>query len=189
MPLIIGIVGKKQVGKNTVADFLMEKYPNAMPFAFGDKLKQIISYSLELNLACMQDPALKEVPLIAYQKHTPRQIMQQVGDCLKIFDPDIFTWPLLDLAAKYPDDLIIITDVRFPAEAKIINELGGSLVRVCRKSLITQDKHISEQACARITTDYVVENNGTIQQLKASCDNVLAALIKDCDKKTNKHAI
>ena len=176
MPQIIGIVGQKQVGKNTVADLLMQAYPSARPFAFGDKLKQIISDALKLNLKYMQDPDLKEVPLITYRNYTPRQIMQQFGDCLKLFDPDIFTRPLLELANKYPDDVILITDVRFPAEAVVIKELGGTLVRVCRKSLMTYDGHISEQASSKITTDYVLENNGTMQQLRNACDNLVARL-------------
>lgn len=58
----------------------------------------------------------------------------------------------------------IITDVRFNNEAEAIESRGGLLIRVNRG---TPDKnaHISETALDNYTFDYVLENNGSLEEL------------------------
>tara|TARA_R110002072_G_scaffold39942_7_gene113927 strand:- start:6370 stop:7080 length:711 start_codon:yes stop_codon:yes gene_type:complete len=66
----------------------------------------------------------------------------------------------------------IVTDVRFPNEAKAIKEKGGILIRINRPQyldnglVIRKDEHPSETALDDYDEfDYVIENDGTVQDL------------------------
>ena len=69
----------------------------------------------------------------------------------------------------------IITDVRFPNEAKAIKDRGGIVIRVNR-TYYTEDKkyiigydpfetHPSETALDDYEFDYVIENDGSLDEL------------------------
>lgn len=59
----------------------------------------------------------------------------------------------------------LITDVRFPNEAKAIKDKKGILIRVERKGCPTSE-HLSETALDSYKDwDYVIDNNGTIDEL------------------------
>lgn len=57
----------------------------------------------------------------------------------------------------------LITDVRFPNEAKAIKEKGGIVVRIDRG--LSADEHPSETALDDYEFDYVIPNKGTIEEL------------------------
>jgi hypothetical protein len=179
---IIALVGSKQAGKNTVANYLAKAHA-IKEFAFGDHLKSVIHHALGLDMKYMHDNSLKEQPLMQYQNKTPRQIMQEMGDLLKTYDPDVFIRHLKIFAARHSEKIIVVTDVRFPAEAQIIKELGGVLIRIRRHSLESQssDTHTSEVANKTIVTDHVIENTGSLKELYARCDGLFAMIFSDDD--------
>jgi hypothetical protein len=63
----------------------------------------------------------------------------------------------------------IITDVRFPNEAKAIKDRGGIVIRVDRLkselSLFNASQHESETALDDYEFDYVIDNDGSIEEL------------------------
>lgn len=63
----------------------------------------------------------------------------------------------------------IITDCRFPNEAQAIKDRGGIVIRVTRPGENLADLHPSETSLDNWTFDFVLDNSGTIAQLK---DNV-----------------
>ena len=68
----------------------------------------------------------------------------------------------------------IITDVRFPNEAKAIKDKGGILIRIERPGIESHcgKQHLSETSLdAYDKFDYVIENDGTVQDL---IDKVMA---------------
>lgn len=68
------------------------------------------------------------------------------------------------------------TDVRFPNEAALIKRYGGALIRVTRPGLPTDDLHPSETALDAYPVDYELVNDGTIADLHAKVDELLASL-------------
>lgn len=62
-----------------------------------------------------------------------------------------------------PSKLIIIPDVRFPNEADLIHDLGGTLIKIDRN--IQRDdqqmKHASETEIDHLPCDEVIKNIGT----------------------------
>lgn len=85
------------------------------------------------------------------------------------------SWDRSDIKKEYPN--WIITDVRFPNEAKAIKEKGGILIRVVRDEIITGSfmigkngfkcisGHPSETSLDDWDFDHIIRNDGTIEQL------------------------
>ena len=76
---------------------------------------------------------------------TAREFMQFFGTdvCRKMFEP-IWVNSCLKTIIKEQSELAIIADVRFPNEAKAVEDAGGSLLRLTRN--LYHDNHSSEVA-------------------------------------------
>lgn len=59
----------------------------------------------------------------------------------------------------------IITDTRFPNEAKAIKDKGGIVIKVDRPGVVPINDHPSETALKDYDFDYVIHNNGNIDDL------------------------
>jgi hypothetical protein len=70
----------------------------------------------------------------------------------------------------------IITDTRFPNELDAVRRRNGLAIKIVRNSENTVGtQHISETALNHITDwDYVVENNGTLEELKQKLFDILS---------------
>ena len=64
-----------------------------------------------------------------------------------------------------PENKYVITDVRFDNEAAMITAKGGKVVCVVREGM-NGDGHVSEKGVSSHLIDFVIENNGTIEDLK-----------------------
>lgn len=108
---------------------------------------------------------------------SPRQILQWWGDYRRAQDPDYFVnalWAEIfrDPAAHgFPD--IVITDVRFPNEAAMVQQLGGQIWQIKRPGYEAGGTgHASDTAGDEFAPDLVVTNSGSLEELRAA---VLAA--------------
>lgn len=115
---------------------------------------------------------------------TPRLLMQLVGtECgREILHPNIWVNALM---SEYGDRIFsedegdwiypnwLITDVRFPNEAKAIKEREGLLIRVERNTE-NNDNHPSETALDDYKEfDYVIDNNSSISDLVEKVTKIL----------------
>lgn len=110
-------------------------------------------------------------------KLTPRKLLQLLGtDCGRnMIHPNIWINALFADYKVYKDEELpnwIITDVRFPNEAKAIKNRGGILIRIERDYVLRggpedpKNQHPSETALDDYQDfDYVIENNGSIEDL------------------------
>ena len=119
------------------------------------------------------------------EKLTTRQLLQEVGtDAMRnVIHPDVWAnalfaeYGIQDIAyfKAYPNNYKlpnwIITDCRFPNEAKAITDRNGILIRVNRKhnplsvEAIGQFLHPSETALDSYPFTNVIDNDGTIEEL------------------------
>jgi hypothetical protein len=72
-------------------------------------------------------------------------------------------------------DFAVVTDVRFPNEARRVKELGGEVWKIEREGSGAGD-HLSEQELDMELIDYVIGNNGTLDELHESVDVILERL-------------
>jgi hypothetical protein len=196
--LLIGVIGKKQSGKDTVANHLVTKY-GFQKYSLADPMKIACRH-----IFLMSDEQLwgdqKEVIDMRYNT-TPRKILQVMGT--ELFQYDIYNHIPEMAGGVKPRELwinrfklwyskkidpnvaikqrlskhIVISDVRFPHEAKIIKELGGFLIKVFRPGENKKiDGHPSEQEMDDIIFDHLVINDRALRDLHIEVDRVIGVL-------------
>lgn len=91
-------------------------------------------------------------------------------ESFKVDTPNVDGW-------YAPADIGVITDVRFENEAVRIRELGGEVWYINAEDRLgpNEDMHTSEEKLPDELIDYVIENNGTKEELT---QNVAASLLK-----------
>ena len=139
-------------------------YTNSL---FDNKDRKIVPY-LEASKSLHDNTSWYIIKL------TPRKLLQLLGTEAgrKIIHPNIWVnalfadyVPFATTAGKKagfkPRSNWIVTDVRFPNEAKAIKDKGGIIIRINRPQLIERDfEHLSETALDDYDGfDYVIEND------------------------------
>lgn len=198
--LLIGLVGKKQSGKDTMADYMItysnEHYHHDfIKISFAQPLKTIVKELFSLQEEQLHDSNKKETVIPQWNK-TPRQLLQWLGtDILKKYvGDDIFIIHLENRIKqereRNPGIGIIVTDVRFENEAALIRRLNGTLIRVQEEQTtiagdeITQkqDMHISETESEKIDTHFTIYNNKTygMDPYKEKIRNLVHIIFNSC---------
>lgn len=152
-PNIIGVMGFKSSGKDTLARQLIQH--GYQKFAFADTLKDVLSVVFGWNRNLLEGDSnisreWRELPdewweeklnwfseenqiiKSLFPRFTPRVAMQMIGTDLfrKHFNDSIWILSLENKIKKIPN--VIISDCRFPNEIKMIKDNGGYLIRVKR---------------------------------------------------------
>lgn len=83
-------------------------------------------------------------------------------------------WPAAMLSFMYPEcSGLVVTDVRFPNEAERIKSLGGQVWEVQRPGLGSGDAHASETPLPRELVDRVINNDGSLDDLRKKVEACL----------------
>lgn len=186
---IIGFTGPATSGKDTAAQALIDT-GMWKRVSFADPLKQsalvlnpLVTIPCDHELVRTQwpeatisgDDVMLRLAEVVEElgwdgaKRVPevRRILQVMGtECgRQIFGPNCW----VNIAAKSIQDVrnsglrVVMTDVRFPEEAELIHNLGGTVVKIIRPGVGSLNAHPSE---AGITCyDHVVYNNSSIDEL------------------------
>ena len=70
------------------------------------------------------------------------------------------------------DKNIVICDVRFLNEAKMIKDNGGILIKIKRGNNETKDLYISEIEINQIQYDYLIDNDESIEELYKKIEEI-----------------
>lgn len=173
---IIGLTGRAGAGKNTAAAALLEY----RELAYARPLKEAVGILFDFTHEQLYDAKEKEIVDERWGK-SPRQILQWLGtDVLRTqLDENFF---LIHMKSKIEESFthygnaVVITDVRFDNEAKLIKELGGKIVKIVREEE-KEDKeaHSSEKGVSMEFIDEIIINDGTIKDLHGKvhvCENI-----------------
>ena len=172
---LIGLTGKARSGKDTIAAYLWHS-AGFTRIAFADPLKLAAQNIFGLTDGQTWDDELKEV-VIDRIGMSPRQIFQKLGTeaVRNVFGEDTWTkrWMVGYSLFEESDD-IVVPDVRFDNESGLIRSLGGVIVEVRRgPGLVgSTGTHPSEHGLSTLP-DFVIENNGTLDDLYAQVEGVL----------------
>jgi len=183
-PKLIGLTGYKRSGKDTAADYLVKKH-GYIRYAFGDPLKQACASIFSLSHDQV-DGDLKETPDPRWNNMTPRHMFQIFGTEIVRMNFEKYyhsLTPILknenlwlyrfriwysELLKTNPNAKVVVSDVRFPDEAAIVKEFGGTVImieRPCKIQSQLLDQHASEASIANIEPDKRIINNKTIRSL------------------------
>ena len=158
-PLVIGLAGHAGCGKDSAIVNLLKADHIFARTAFADKIRDIGNI-FGFTHHQMTDRTLKE-KVDEYWGISPRKFMQLVGS--EMFRhhlcPDVWIKALFrTLERDYGNKKVVfITDVRFPNEAKAIQDEGGIVIRITRPSLKISSEvlhHESERYVDELNVDY-----------------------------------
>lgn len=198
--IVIGLTGPSGAGKDSVARVLEARFRIAT-LSFATVLKRELVDAFDCDERLFHDPALKLIPtdaltlrncrdpkFVAYAWEighldavTPRTLMERWGDFQRSMEPDYFVRRAEQTLGLYERmgglDAVVITDVRFANEAKMLAGAGGDLWRVTRPGLVRQSHHRSQTELDNWPVAAEIVNDGTLELLaKKSTDLMLEAL-------------
>ena len=184
--MIIGLAGKKQVGKSTAADHLRRTHAYSMG-SFAAPLKELCRRAYGLSRAQTDGSEdAKSSVVEKIQRHGPgifglperespwtaRQVMQYVGtDLYRAENPD--HWVDLAMDGVTGGDNITFPDVRFENEARAILQRGGIVVGITRDNGLVADGHSSEALDLEVVSTFILSNDGTEPEFLADLDHCL----------------
>ena len=165
--ILIGISGKKQTGKNTVAKFIAANTAlKCEEFAFADSLKNEVARLCQVS----RDEIERNKPRF-------RTMLQAWGVYRReSLGDDCWVRQVIIKMLASNADIAFITDVRFQNEANYVKEMGGFLIRVSRDTGLN-DNHISETDLDKYEKwDGIILNTGSMEQLGIEIKDVMNKL-------------
>lgn len=169
MKFLIGLVGRKRSGKDTIAKFVTEMMEEFTIMSFADPLKQACKHAYYLRDSQLEDT--KDVVDVIWGM-TPRDMMKSLGG--KYFrNEDPGHWVKVMELRMAGIDHVIISDVRFENEAQFIRDNGGYLIHVSRDMESNNDDHVTEKTTDEIRCDYSINNNGSLVDLRVQLTGLL----------------
>lgn len=166
--MIIGLCGYARSGKDALAEVLGVEW-SFQRYAFADVLKEA---ALEINpwiaagRGYVRLASLVEgIGWEAAKTHSPdaRVFLQHLGTSMRALDPDIWLNEVVARVREDGHENVVITDVRFPNEARWINSVGY-LVRVIRPGVGPANGHVSETAIDDVAA-FPFMNGGDLEDL------------------------
>jgi dephospho-CoA kinase len=181
LPQVIALCGRKRVGKDTVANFICHGY-GYKNVKFAEPLKSAVQALFGFTDHQIEEDKETIDPLWGI---SPRNAMQFIGCNIIQYEfqkliPNIGReFFVKSLLHKYSNDKIVISDLRFVHEFKAIQKFDNAVViKIIRPSVDDGDTHISETEIDEIEGHYTIENNGSIDDLLISVNNIISKLGK-----------
>lgn len=181
--MLVGITGKKGAGKDTLASVLTER--NFYNAKMAEPLKNMLR-SIYRETGMDHDMIerkiegdLKEIPCKILCGRTPRYAMQKLGDeWRRMIGNDLWTnlWRNKVIRFLKEGVPVVCTDIRYLAEAEVVEELGGVMIRVERPGLESDDNHVSETEMDQIQVDYSIGNMGSVYDLKKKMETLMGEI-------------
>ncbi len=186
---IIAICGFQSSGKDTIAEYLISNY-NYKKLSFASVLKDIVAIMFgwprdKLEGLTVEDRAWREeidewwANALNIPNLSPRYVLQYFGtELFRVhWHQDIWLKVVEKKLMDYEN--IVITDCRFPNEMEMLKKYGAKFVHIHRKMpewfksyqegndniAETNKLHQSEKEWIRFKPDYVIDNNGTLDEL------------------------
>ena len=186
--LILGLSGAAGAGKDTVADGIVDyakRIGTARKMSFADPMRSMLE-ALGVPPHYMTDRALKERDIPALGR-SYRQLAQTLGtEWGRALHGDDFWIKALALRAdQATEDIVVIPDVRFPNEARWIEQQGGLLIHVSRPGLDPIAAHASETSMEGVPVWQELKNEGSIPELQHLAVGVLCDAIRERLKSRN----
>lgn len=183
MSALVGMIGKKRSGKDSVASVLVEEYGFERR-AFADPLKEAAlgldplirferdegslsspSHEIGLRIERLSSVVERLGWEAAKEVREVRRTLQNYGVAIRGIEADF--WVRQPFRTMRPGQAYVVTDVRFPNEVDAVRDRGGKIVRVTRPGLVSTDQHVSETALDGVVPDAEIVNDGTLEDLAA----------------------
>ena len=198
--MIIGICGLIGAGKDTAADYLVNWHEfrrDSFAATLKDAVASVFNWDRELlegrtktAREWREDIDHWWAGRLGIPELTPRWVLQYWGTDVfrNHFHQDIWIASLENKLRKTEDN-VVISDCRFVNEVEAIRHAGGRVIRIVRgpdpkwfdfakrspdlMSSVFPAVHASEYSWASTDFDFIIENNGTIDELYSELKNLV----------------
>lgn len=168
---IIVISGKQFSGKDTFAKFLLEFLPNFRRIGIADSIK--LEYGKLNNLTFEE---------IEKNKHLYRADLIELGNWGRAQDDNYWLNKIIEA-----DGSVIVPDIRLPKELEIFKSHGAISMRIeaprenrgTRGVLVKEDDPTETTLDGVKDWDYIVENGGTLEELREKAKQLAKELPQD----------
>lgn len=182
--VIIGLSGYARAGKDTAANIIAKEL-GFKRVGFADALKDL---ALRINPSLPVEhngSAGTHYPLASLVRQygweaakgfpSVRQYLQILGTeaCRESLGQDVWVETLF---RRETAPRLVISDVRFPNELQAIRDRGGIVLRINRPFHGAANAHASETALDSADFDVVIENDGTLEDLREKVLKAVAGL-------------
>lgn len=176
---IIAICGGKTQGKDTFANYLVQKY-NYKNIKIAQQLKDVIKFIFNFNDDQVNGSS-KDI-IDEKWKVKPRDLMQYIGTDIMQFNiqsiiPNIGRklWIknfIENNINNNVDKRLVISDLRFLHEYEELKNYNNNIIfiRIERDTIKSNDNHISEIEHEVIPVNYIIKNNDSIEELHKNID-------------------
>ena len=187
--MLIGVVGLIGSGKGTVADRLEEKH-GFRKDSFAKSLKDAVSCMFNWDREMLEGKTessryWREQPDKFWSEKfgkpvTPRWVLQHFGTEVMRQNMHDAIW-IDSCLMRYNGTPTVIADTRFQNELKMIQKSGGILILVKRGELPSREEmeakgaHKSEWDWMGWDFDFVIENDGTKEELFQKVDDLIVS--------------
>jgi hypothetical protein len=182
--VIIGLSGYAQTGKDTVANYLVEKH-GFKRLAFADAIRDLLYEVNPIVSAGLFGEEIKLVELrelvdyfgweeakVSYPEI--RRLLQELGTGIRNTNPSHWIQVVGDKINSLGASDVVITDVRFPNEVYMIENDGlGEVWRVVRPKVEAVNDHISETALDKHMFKHILNNDSDLYDLHTLIDYYL----------------
>lgn len=174
--MLLGLGGFAGSGKDAFADCMIQH--NSV------WVKTYMSYALEQALLVLDPFLLHEGLWVRYtdlhsrigyndskKNLEVRRLLQVLGTEIgrEMFGEDVWVDKMLATAEQY--DYVIVTGIRYENELRAIGNAGGTTAWVSRPGVGPVNQHSSDNTITPDMFDYLIENNGTLDDLMVQASN------------------
>jgi hypothetical protein len=165
--MLVGLIGLKGSGKDTLVKELEKKYPNVkiVNLKFARGIKRLLEDYFNIHVSVYEHPEFKNRKIKRLGK-SPRQLMIQLGSYFRKLNPDCWINYidnyLEDVSDFYSEDLesnkviYIFTDVRFKNEIDYLKSKKAILISVERKDIYVKEKQLVKQLGYNFLTRFLI---------------------------------
>jgi dephospho-CoA kinase len=170
-PKIIGIVGRSRVGKDTIAEMIIDNYPQYTIKRLSAPLKGAVKELYNFTTEQLETD-LKEAIDERWDK-TPRTcIVSLTNYMMDYMGVEFFTKRFY---SNYDGEYVIIPDVRYEHDIDEIHKRGGIVIKVEKKDRIVS--HPFENRIDGMKCDCIIKNDGTLEELQSNLTKQLVLIL------------
>lgn len=162
LPDVIALTGMKSAGKSSGAKWMVRN-SDRVRLSFAERPRKVVMTMFGIERKWLDDPELKETEHPDWGI-TPRTMLRRVAmSAREKFGKDI--WSEIALRkARSMDNPVVIDDLRFLNEARLVREEGGVIIGIERPGHGNNDDHPSEAEMRenwdQITDRIVINDEG-----------------------------
>ena len=163
---IIGLLAHARSGKDTVADYIIDKYPeyNIVKRRLSGPVKNAVKQLYGFSDKYLET-GLKDIHIKKYGC-SPRDAMVHITNTImNLSGVGFFTDILYDTIGK--NELTIIPDIRYPHDVELISKRSGIVIKIVRDSSCKEDN------IDNMMYDFIITNNGSLEQLYEQVDTIM----------------